>query len=316
MKPLNLIIILALALSSGLFAQEPKPAATPVGPTVQLSLIVTDSKDKSLNAITKEEVHLVEDKVEQTVLSVAPDQRPVDLGIAVDASGSMRRLTDATVEAAKLIVVNRQPKDEIFLERFISTDKVQRLHDFSTNVKSLAAALDSILVEGGQSAIIDALYTASQYVAEHNRGADRRKVLVVITDGEDRNSRTKLDDLLKLVHEKGVQIFVVGLTVDLNNESSATRPSPRDKAEKLLKTLAEETGGRTFFPKSKDELNDSVAQIVHDLQGQFRITYQSSNAEPKGFRKVEVKLSPADGQKRKAIVQNGYDPAFLTKQKP
>ena len=312
MKPLNLIIILALALSSTLFAQEPKPA----GPTVQLSLIVTDSKHKSLNAITKEDVHLTEDKVEQTVLSVAPDQRPVDLGIAIDASGSMRRLIGSTIAAAKLIVVNRQPKDEIFLERFISTDKVQRLHDFSSDVKSLSAALDSILVEGGQSAIIDAIYTGAQYVAEHNRGADRRKVLVVITDGEDRNSRMKLNDLVKLLHEKGVQIFVVGLTMDLDAEGGLTRQSSRDKAERLLKTLAEETGGRVFFPEDKDDLNESIAQIVHDLQGQFRITYQSSNAELKGFRKVEVKLNPANGQKRKAIVQNGYDPALLPKQTP
>lgn len=311
MKQLKLIIILVLALSSTLVAQE--PATKPAGPTVQLSLIVTDSKNKSLNAITKEDVRLVEDKVEQTVLSVEPDQRPVDLGIAIDASGSMRRSISSTIEAAKLIVVNRQPKDEIFLERFISTGNVKRLHDFSSDVKSLTAALNSIKIEGGQSAVIDAIYTGAQYVAEHTQGADRHKVLVVITDGEDRNSRMKLDSLVKLLHEKGVQVFIVGLTMDLDKEAGLTRPSPLDKAEKLLRTLAEETGGRVFFPRDKDDLNDLIAQIVHDLQGQFRITYQSSNAEIKGFRKVEVKVSSVKDQKRKAIVPTGYDPGLPKK---
>lgn len=311
MKRLNLIVkatILFLALSSTLLAQEPTPpAAKPAGPTVQLSLIVTDSKNKSLNTISKEEIHLVEDKVDQTVLGLDPDARPVDLGLAIDASGSMRRLIGATLEAARLLVVNRQPNDEIFIERFISTDKIQRLQDFTKDVNVLDRALGQMFVEGGQSAIVDAVYTAAHYVAEHNRNADRRKVLVLFTDGEDRASTYKLEKLLTLLRQEKVQVFVVGLTVDLNNESSSTRMSSRDKAEKLLNTLAEETGGRAFFPKEKDELVDSIAQIVHDLQGQFRLTYQSSDGEKKGFRNVEVKLISQSGEKRKAIVPRGYE---------
>lgn len=311
MKRLNLIgkaAILFLALSSTLLAQEPTPpAAKPAGPTVQLSLIVTDSKNKSLNTISKEEIHLVEDKVDQTVLSLDPDARPVDMGLAIDASGSMRRLIGATLEAARLLVVNRQPNDEIFIERFISTDKIQRLQDFTKDVDVLDRALGQIFVEGGQSAIVDAVYTAAHYVAEHNRNADRRKALVLFTDGEDRASTYKLEKLLTLLRQEKVQVFVVGLTVDLNNESSSTRMGSRDKAEKLLNTLAEETGGRAFFPKEKDELVDSIAQIVHDLQGQFRLTYQSSDGEKKGFRNVEVKLISQNGEKRKAIVPRGYE---------
>jgi Ca-activated chloride channel family protein len=310
MKRPNLIIkaaILALALSCTFLAQEPSPAVKPAGPTVQLSLIVTDSKNKSLNTVSKEDIRLVEDKVEQTVLSVEPDVRPVDLGLAIDSSGSVRRLIGSILEAARHIVVNRQPKDEIFIERFISTDKIQKLQDFTSDENVLTKALDSILVEGGQSAVVDAVYTAANYVAEHNRNSDRRKVLVLFTDGEDRLSTYKLEKLLSLLRQKKVQVFIVGLTVDLDNESSLTRMSPRDKAEKLLNTLAEESGGRAFFPKDKSELNDSLAQIVHDLQGQFRLTYQSSNGEKKGFRNVEVKLISESGEKRKAIVPRGYE---------
>ena len=97
-----------------------------------------------------------------------------------------------------------------------------------------------------------------------------------------------------------------GPTVQLK-ESSPTRMSSRDKAEKLLNTLAAESGGRAFFPKDKSELNVSIAQIVHDLQGQFRLTYQSSNGEKKGFRNVEVKLVSQKDEKRKVIVPRGYE---------
>lgn len=305
MKQLNPIIkaaILVLALSFSFRAQEPKPA----GPTVQLSLIVTDSKNKSLNKVSKEDISLVEDKVEQTVLSLDPDVRPVDLGLAIDASGSMRSLMASTLEAARLVVVNSQPKDEIFIERFVSTDKIQRLQDFTSDKDILTKAISQIFVEGGQSAIVDAVYTAANYVAEHNRNSDRRKALVLFTDGEDRLSQYKLEKLVPFLRQKKVQVFVIGLTVDLDKEGTATRPSPRDKAEKLLKDIAEESGGRVFFPDNRTELVESVNQIIHDLRGQFRITYQSSNSGKQDFRKVDVKVNSASGEKRQAIVPRGY----------
>jgi len=298
----------SLALSATTLAQDPNPpAAKSAGPTVQVSLIVTDGKDKSLNTISKDDVRLVEDKVAQTVLSVEPDARPVDLGIAIDASGSLRRFINPILEAGRLIVVNRQPKDEIFLERFISTDKIEKFQDFSSDEKVLLKALDSMYVEAGQSAIIDAIYTAVHYVAEHNRNSDRRKALVVFTDGEDRNSYYNIEKLLKLLHKEKVQVFVVGFILDLDNTQTAiVRAGIRDRAIKLLNTVAGETGGRVFFPRDNSELGDAVAQIAHDLRGQFQITYQSSNADKKDFRKVDVNLNSAGGEKRKAIVPRGY----------
>lgn len=310
MKLLNLIktAILGLVLSSTLLAQDATPpAAKPIGPTVQLSLIVTDSKNKSVDTVSKDEVRVVEDQAEQTVLSVEPDARHLDLGIAIDASGSVRRFLGALFEGAKRIVVGRRPNDEIFLERFVSTDKITKLQDFTSDEKVLTKALDSLFVEGGQSAVVDAVYIATQYVADHNRNSDRRKALVLFTDGEDRLSYYSLEKLLKLLHEKRVQVFVVGLIFDLKDEpTSATRPGNRTKAEKLLKTLAEETGGRAFFPNDPSEIGDSTAQIVHDLRTQFRITYQSTNGDNKAFRKVDVTLNSATGEKRRVIVPRGY----------
>jgi Ca-activated chloride channel homolog len=222
---------------------------------------------KQLNLIIKAAILVL--ALSSTLLAQEPnpDVRPLDLGVVIDASGSMRRLMPSTVEAARLVVVNSQPKDEIFIERFISTDKIQRLQDFTSDDDVLARALGQIYVEGGQSAIIDAVYTAAHYVAEHNRKLDRRKALVLFTDGEDRQSTYNVEKLVSLLREEKVQVFIIGLTMDLDKQAASGRLSARDKAEKLLKDIAKESGGRVFFPRDKTELVESVNQIIHDLHG-------------------------------------------------
>lgn len=294
------LTLVSLVLSSSLFAQEAKPA----GPTVELSLIVTDSAKKSIDTIQKEHVHVVEDKVEQRVLRIERDQRPVDCVLAIDSSNSLRRLMAATLDAAKLIIMNRRPEDEILVMRFISSDKIDKLMDFTRDQMALLVALTQIRIEGGQSAVIDALYIASAnaFADAGKTGKDRRKVVVIITDGEDRNSYYKQEALIKMLRQSDVQIFALGLVIDLDKESGLMRKSPREKAENLLQTVTSETGGRAFFPKDKTELIDSMAQIITDLHGQFRLTYQSANGEKKGFRKLEVKVDSPAGEKRNAIV--------------
>lgn len=312
MRRPNLIIkaiLVCLALSSTILAQEPAPpAAKTPGPTIELSLIVTDSKNKSRNQVSKDDVHVIEDKVEQTVLSIAPDERPVDLVLAIDSSNSLRSLMRTVFETAALVIVNRRPEDEILLIRFISSDKIEKLTDFTRDGDALMAGLKAITIEGGQSAVIDALYVSAGTFADFKKiSPDRRKVVVIITDGEDRNSHYKLDALVKKLHQSDVQVFALGLVTELDRESGLVSKSPRDKAENLLKTVTEETGGRVFFPGNRNELLDSMTQIINDLRGQFRLTYQSSNGATKGFRKVEVKLNSPSGEKLKAIVPRRYE---------
>jgi Ca-activated chloride channel family protein len=307
-RPNSAILVLALvslALGSTLFAQD----ATPAGPTVELSMIVTDSAKKSIDKVQTEDIHVIEDKVEQKVLSVQRDRRPVDCVIAIDSSGSLRSLRPVTLEAAKVIIMNRRPEDEILVMRFISSDKIQKMVDFTGDERALLTALTQIRTEGGESAVIDALYIAASnaFTDAQKTGKDRRKAVVIITDGEDRNSRFNQDALIKMLRQSDVQVFALGLVADLDNVSGLTRKSPRERAEQLLKTVTSETGGRVFFPSTKTELIDSIAQIIADLHGQFRLTYQSSNGAQKGFRKVEVKLNSANGEKLKAIVRPGYE---------
>jgi VWFA-related protein len=291
---------LVIAVSSAAFAQT-------AGPRVDLSLIVTDKTNKSLSAFRKEDVHVFEDKVEQTILSIETDERPVDVALVIDASGSLRSLFPTVLEAAMQIINQRRPTDEMFIESFVSSDKIQAVQDFTSDGNALTQALRLIKIQGGQSAVLDGVYLGAAYLAKHNKTPVRRRALVLITDGEDRDSRSRLNEVLKHLRVEDIQVFVIGLTTELDKESGLIKKSPRDKAEKLLTTIAEESGGLVFFPKNEKELINAGDQIGAALRAQFHLTYQSSKeiTTPE-FRKVEVKLTSTSGETRKAIAPRGY----------
>ena len=289
-------------------AQEKPLPASAAGQLVKFNLIVTDRSNKSVDSILPRDVKVTEDKTEREVVAVEVDQRPVDLGVLIDSSGSFRDLLASCLDAVRLVVVNRAPDDQIYIGAFVSSDNIYTVHPFTNDNNALLESLKAIKIYGGQSAVVDAVYLAVETVAKQNPdSSSRRKALVLITDGEDRNSYYDQERLLKIVHEQGVQIFVLGVTVELDKEAGFIRASPRVKAEKLLKTLAEESGGRVFFPKNRKELAEATVQIIHDLHGQFLVTYQSTNADQKaGYRKFKVEVVSTDGQKRRAISAPGY----------
>ena len=133
--------LIAPGLTSHLTAQEANPAAKPPTRTVELSAIVTGADKKSVTSLRKEDVHVFEDKIEQSVVSIAVDDRPVDCGLLIDASASMRRLIGANLETARLIIVNRRPEDQFFISRFISSDKIETVQDFTSDVNLLVNAI-------------------------------------------------------------------------------------------------------------------------------------------------------------------------------
>ena len=309
-----IVLVLCLALVPGVStprAQDPAPAAppTPAGPMVGLSLIVTDKDGKGVNTIRKDQIRVSEDGDEQTVLGIEADERPVDYVVVLDSSGSLHKLFASALDAAKLLILNRRQQDQLALVRFVNSDTIEKVHEFSMDNTSLLKELDTSYLAGGQSAVVDALYVSAQYVDEYNKSNEgRRKVVIIITDGEDRNSYYRQDQLTKLLRESGVQVFILGLVVELDKEHGLIRESPRQKAEKLLTTVAEESGGRVFYPNDKQQLVAAAAEILLDLRAQFRIKYQSTHdASKKGFRKVDVKYVAAQGdEKRKLVTPRGY----------
>jgi Ca-activated chloride channel family protein len=323
-SPRNLLPLALKALSLSLFlftipphmepvvvAQEPAPSIPSVGskPMIRMSLLVTDRSNHSLDVLTREEIQISEDKKPQTLLLFAKDERPVYYGLVIDASKSFLPVLGSAIFAAKLIINNNRAGDETFIETFVSSDKIARAQDFTLDKTVLLKSFDSVRVEGGSSAVIDGVYLAAEHTVAYRRtDQDHRRALVLISDGEDRASHYKLDALVNLLRENEVQIFVIGIVKELDKEGGFIRSSPGENAEKLLTRLAQETGGRVFFPNNMSELAKAVAEIVHDLHAQFAFGYQSTNnSGESAFRKVDVKIAKAPGrEKLTAITRLGY----------
>ena len=277
---------------------------------VQLHVRVIDRNNKPINNVTQNEFHVFEDGVPQKIESFTREEVPISYGLAVDTSGSLRSQLQSVIDAGKSIIGSNKPGDETFLVRFISSDKIETVQDFTANKEMLMDGLDSFYVEGGQTAIIDAVYLSAEHVSEYRKGDEgdrRRRALIVITDGEDRNSFYKQEQLFARLREEDVQIFVIGFVNELDKEAGLIRKSPREKAVNLIKKLASETGGRAFFPESVADLPQIANEIVRDLRTQYVIAYNPTNKTPDGsFRAIKVTVDqPTEAEKRIALTRNG-----------
>ncbi|HEY8224297.1 MAG TPA: VWA domain-containing protein, partial [Pyrinomonadaceae bacterium] len=159
-----IVVAALLALCSPAYSQQIGPSPTePAGPVVKLSLIVVDSNNQSVEGIKKEEIRVVEDKTEQNIVNVERDDRPIDIIIAIDASGSFKELLPYASEAAKLIINNR-PTDEVSILKFSSSDQINAIQDFTTNTEATLNSLALLRPQAGQSAVIDAIYVAADHL--------------------------------------------------------------------------------------------------------------------------------------------------------
>ncbi|HEX9628610.1 MAG TPA: VWA domain-containing protein [Pyrinomonadaceae bacterium] len=302
---------------------KPKPTPTPPEPEIDegstivvntelvtLNIRVIDRNNRPIDNVRENEFHVFEDGVLQPIESFTREEIPISYGLAVDTSGSLRSQLQAVIDAGKTIINSNKSGDETFLVRFISSDQIITVQDFTSNKELLMDGLDDFYVEGGQTAIIDAVYLSAEHVAEYKKGDDndhRRRALVVITDGEDRNSFYKEPQLLQRLREEDVQIYVIGFVNELDKDSGLIRKSPRDKAIALINRLATETGGRAFFPQSVSELPQIAGEIVRDLRTQYVLAYNPTNKLRDGsFRSIKVAVDDASSRdKRIALTRNG-----------
>jgi Ca-activated chloride channel homolog len=277
---------------------------------VTLHVRVIDRNNHPINRLGKDEFRVWEDGVPQPIFSFTEEEVPVIYGLAVDTSGSLRPQFNQVLDAAKTIINSNKKGDETFLERFISSDKIETVQDFTPSKDALMDGLDTLYIEGGQTAVIDGVYLAAEHVAEYKKGGDddkRRRALIVVTDGEDRASYYQESQLFQTLREEDVQIFVIGFVNELDADKGLIRKSPRDKAVNLLNRLASETGGRAFFPQSISELPQIANEIVRDLRTQYVISYDPTNKAHDGtYRSIKVTVAqPTGNEKRIALTRSG-----------
>ena len=277
---------------------------------VTLNVRVIDRNNRPIDNVGQNNFHVFEDGIPQPIESFTREEVPISYGLAVDTSGSLRSQLQGVIDAGKTIINSNRSGDETFLVRFISSDKIETVQDFTAKQELLIDALDSLYVEGGQTAIIDAVYLTADHVAEYKKNDDsdrRRRALIVITDGEDRSSFYSQEKLFARLREADVQIYVIGFVNELDKEGGLIRKSPRDKAVNLINKLATETGGRAFMPTSLSELPQIAAEIVRDLRTQYVLAYNPTNKARDGsFRSIKVTVDESSNKdKRIALTRNG-----------
>jgi Ca-activated chloride channel family protein len=277
---------------------------------VKLHVRVIDRNNHPIDNVPQDMFHVYEDGVTQTIASFSREEVPISYGLAVDTSGSLRSQLQSVIDAGKTIINSNKKGDETFLVRFISSDKIETVQDFTANKDLLMDGLDSFYIEGGQTAIIDAVYLSAEHVSDYKRGDNsdrRRRALIVITDGEDRNSFYKQEQLFARLREEDVQIFVIGFTNELDKDAGLIRKSPKEKATGLINKLATETGGRAFFPESISDLPQIANEIIRDLRTQYVISYSPTNKTQDGtYRAIKVSVDQGGAsEKRIALTRTG-----------
>jgi len=268
---------------------------------VQLDVKVTDRDGRTVPGLTKNDFVVYEDKVSQSIESVSGEEAPVSMGLVVDTSTSMRAKLYTVADAASGLIKQMRPDDEAFLAQFKT--EAELLQEFTSDRHELEDALGHLYLSGG-TALLDAIIATADHARE--KGRRRRKAIVVITDGLERNSSVKEKEVVEAMKEDEVQLYLVGF-VDQEESFSLFGKSPAKKAKDLLTRLAEDSGGRAFFPMDVKEMPAIAAQIAIDLRAQYVISYYPSNDRRDGsFRSVRVVVEHGDNHKLIARTRQGY----------
>lgn len=272
---------------------------------VMLDVSVLDKANRPIFDLTKDRFQVLEDGVPQSVDFFSREQAPVSLALAIDTSGSMRSKLDAVVQAATNLVNGDKPQDEAAVIQF--KDQVELIEEFTSEKGDVVDALGD-LIANGQTSLLDAITLSSDYVQKD--GHHRRKALVVVSDGLERGSYYSLDQVVEHMRKLDVRLYLIGFTQDLEDSAGLFKKSQKTKAEQLLRTLAEETGGRAFFPSDLGDLGPITDQIAQDLRTVYAIGYYPTNTKKDGtYRKVDVRMLGTDQKvdpKLSARTRAGY----------
>jgi len=234
--------------------------------------------------LPKEAFTVYENGVQQPIQRFKREDVAVSMGLIIDNSGSMRDKR-AKVEAAALgLVKASNPDDEVFVVNFNDEAFLDLPHgrDFTNNIQEMEEALTRIDSRGG-TAMRDAIRMSIDHVKE--KGHKDKKVLVVVTDGNDNSSVISLEKLVKDSQQSEVLIYSVGLL------SEEERREAR-RAERALNDLAVATGGEAFFPKNVSEVDQIAKQVARDIRSQYTIQYTPSNEAMDGtYRQIKIAVN-------------------------
>lgn len=280
----------ALTLFSGLAGAQPQsrePTFRADANLVVIPVAVTDTTNRFILGLQKEDFHLFEDGVEQPVAHFSGEDAPLSVGVVFDESGSMgyKLRTSRGAAAQFLKLLNKD--DEAFLVEFGEIAKVSI--GFTAHTDDILDALIKAS-PAGLTAMLDGIHLG---LSEMKKAKNPRKAIVIVSDGGDNHSQYTAAEIESLVRQADVQIYAMGvfepvLPFGLTHEEVS---GPR-----LLSEIATQTGGRAFAAAIPNDLPSVAARIAVELRNQYVLAYYPTNQAKDGkYRKVEVKVSQPAG---------------------
>jgi len=268
---------------------------------VVLHATVTDAKGNFVPGLKRNEFKVYEDKVEQTISVFQTQDIPVTMGLVVDNSGSMREKRAQVAAAALTFVKTSNPQDEVFVVNFNDEYYLDTPGEFTNNLSDLNDALSRI-DSRGSTALYDAVIGSLDHL---KRGHRDKRVLLVITDGDDDASRESFPNTIKIAEESDAAIYAIGVFSedDRKHDKKMVRHS-----ERVLKELSEATGGMAYFPADLADVTPVCERVARDIRNQYTIGYYPSNSEEDGtFRRVQVDVFASHGLGRLNVrTKTGY----------
>ncbi len=260
---------------------------------VALHATVIDDKDHIITTLDRPAFTVFEDGVQQAITSFRHEDIAVAMAIVIDNSGSMREKREKVNQAALNLVRSSNKDDEVIIVNFNDDEFLDQ--DFTSDIGKMKEALEKYDARGGT-----ALYDAIDGAAEHLKRNARRdkKVIFVVTDGEDNASRDTLEQAVKaLQQDGGPTVYAIGL---LGGEKER-------RARRALQILAQKTGGIAFFPKTLDEVDQISKTVAHDIRNQYSIGYKPQNPKGAGgYRVIRVDARAPGYHKLSVRTKSGY----------
>lgn len=294
--------------------QQPRPSPTPqepddLGPVtvreVRLPITVLDKKEQPVSGLTRADFLVFEDKQQQQIQGFIDERTgvPVHVAVLMDVSASTAGKLEFQKTAAKdfIYTVVRARRDRAAFGVF--DENLQLLQDFTDRHDLLDRAVDNVKKPGTDTALWDAVWLMCD---EKMRGVTGRRVIVVITDGDDTASRARLKDAIEIAQATETIVFAISTKAGLSGAVPGVEMgTPKDGGDRELERLAAETGGRAFFIGDRINLERAFSRVARELRSQYIVTYKPTREFDGTYRRIEVKLAN-DRDGLKVRTRRGY----------
>ncbi len=313
------VLACLVGLTASVHAQQPKSRPSPT-PTVdkdaqitvttrrvRLPITVVDKKGQFISGLKREDFEVLEDKVPQSIETFSDDigqTQPLYIGVLMDTSPSTAGKLKFEQESAMNFIqtVVRPRKDRVLFATF--DDEITLRQDFTDRLDLLDRAVNAVKKVGKQTALYDAVW---QFCDEKMRSVSGRRVLVIITDGEDTYSRADLHDAVDIAQRTETTVFTISTKAGFSSAVPGVEMGTvKDEKDRDMVHLSEETGGAAFFTGDMLALERAFNKIRNELLSQYLITYNPSNQHYDGSkRRIDVKLARGKGD-LKVRTKQGY----------